>query len=189
LVSQRLTACLSGHLKLGVGKVGPSWVHPRTCKPPLDNMHALYYYGVHMETISTSQASANRLQVLTHSKELAALSTALVRIREMTKGTIYIQKRKCGNKNCKCARGELHSTRVLSYKQQGTTRLICLTKYSAAELSRIEKQVRRYQQFRRTRARIVSCFKSLITEINKLEQNVTIPAPTKKGAGDEEKGE
>ena len=152
-------------------------------------MHALYYYGMHMGTIPTSQASTNRLQVRTLSKELTALPSALVRMREMTKGTIYIQKRKCGNKNCKCARGELHSTRVLSYKQQGKTRLICLTKYSAAELSKIEKQVWRYQQFRRARARIVSCFKSLIAEINKLEQNVTIPTPIKKGASNAKKGE
>ncbi len=150
-------------------------------------MHALYYYGMHMGTIPTSQASANRLQVLTLSKELTVLSATLVKIREMTKGTIYIQKRKCGNKNCKCARGELHSTRVLSYKQQGKTRLICLTKYSAPELSMIEKRVQKYQQFRRTRATLASRFKLLLSEINKLEQSVTITIPIKKGAGDAER--
>ena len=102
----------------------------------------------------------------------------------ITKGSVYIQKKKCGNPNCKCAKGDLHCSNTLSMSHQGKTRLIPLTKYTITEVTEIKKQVRSYQSFRYNRAQVVHCFKILIAEINKLEQNLLIEVP-KKGDADE----
>lgn len=99
----------------------------------------------------------------------------------MIKGTIYIQKKRCGNARCKCAGGELHCATMLSLSHQGKTRLIPLTKYSGVELMQIRKAVKEYQGFRHNRAEAVSDFKRLIEQINKLEQNLLIEVTPKKG--------
>ncbi len=45
----------------------------------------------------------------------------------MLRGTLYTFRRKCGNKNYRCHRGELHESLALSYSVKGRTRLITLT--------------------------------------------------------------
>jgi len=110
------------------------------------------------------------------------LLNTIVKTKNITKGTIYNQKKKCGHKNCKCFTGQLHQTRLISFNEQGKTRLIPLTKYSMLELSKIERQVNEYQRFRKSRAKIVRHFKQLITEINKLEKSLLIEVlPKEKG--------
>ena len=147
----------------------------------LDNMYVVWYTNIHMKSRDTKETSKARLQLLEVSGTLTNLLHCLIKIKSMTKGTVYIQKKKCGNKNCKCARGELHSTKVLSFSHKGKTRLISLTKYSIHELSIIKRQVRDYQKFRRARAKIVSSFKALLSEINSFEQELLIGLPAKKG--------
>ena len=37
----------------------------------------------------------------------------------LLRGSLRINRRRCGKKTCKCARGDLHSSLVLSYVQEG----------------------------------------------------------------------
>jgi len=37
------------------------------------------------------------------------------------RGSLTVMRRRCGSPGCHCARGELHETPVLSYKQEGKT--------------------------------------------------------------------
>ena len=135
-----------------------------------------------MSKKNTTQISKARQEIITLSKGMNTLLNTIVKTKNITKGTIYDQKKKCGHKNCKCFTGQLHQTRLISFNEQGKTRLIPLTKYSILELSKIERQVKEYQHFRKSRAKIVRYFKQLTTEINMLEKNLLIDViPKKKG--------
>ena len=137
---------------------------------------------MHMKKNNASTISNIKQQILSLSKGINTLSGAIIKSKTITKGTIYNQRKKCGHKKCKCYTGQLHETKVISFNEQGKTRLIPLTKYSILELSKIERQVKEYQQFRKSRAKIVRHFKQLIAEINKLEKILLIEVlPQEKG--------
>lgn len=84
----------------------------------------------------------------------------------LLKGTVYEQRRKCGKSTCGCATGELHSTRLLSRSEAGRTKLI-----SIPEGYRKEWQVltRRYQRFRRARARLGQIYRRMLWLVDELE--------------------
>ena len=134
--------------------------------------------------MNTKEPSKSRKRLLDISRLLSSLSAEVLVSKPMTKGTVCDLKRKCGNKNCKCAHGEPHSTKVLSSSPHGKTRLLCLTKYPILDLSKIERQVKSYQQFRRNRAELVHSFNVLLTEINKLEKSLMVEVVPKKGEFD-----
>lgn len=134
--------------------------------------------------MNTKDTSKSRKRLLDISRLIANLSAEVIVSKPMTKGTVCDLRRKCGNKNCKCAHGEPHSTKVLSSSHNGKTRLLCLTKYPIIKLSKIERQVKSYQQFRRNRAELVHSFNVFLTEINKLEKNLLVEVPPKKGEFD-----
>jgi hypothetical protein len=134
-----------------------------------------------MANPSPQQTSKSRQNLLIYAKAINRLIEELMPIREIVKGTVYKQKKKCGNPNCKCARGELHTANILSFSEEGHTRLLPLTKYSKKELSRIKSRVEQYRQFRKSRAEIVYYFKLLLEEINKLERSLLLGVPARKG--------
>ena len=133
--------------------------------------------------MNTKETSKCRKRLLDQSMLMSSLLGDVIESKPMTKGTVCDLKRKCGKKNCKCAHGEPHSTKVLSSNHHGRTRLLCLTKYPVLQLFNIEKQVKSYQQFRRRRSKVVYCFKSIISEMNKLEKNLLVEV-TPKGETD-----
>ena len=114
-------------------------------------------------------------------KAIERLLEEILATKAIIKGTVYKQKKKCGNPNCKCARGKLHTANILSFSEEGRTRLIPLTKYTTNEFSKIRAEAQNYQQFRRARAEIVRYFNLLLGEINKLEQSLLLVVPAKKG--------
>lgn len=61
----------------------------------------------------------------------------------MLRGTLYTFRRKCGNKNCRCRRGQLHESPALSYSVGGRTRLITLTE---DDVPRVRRALERYQE-------------------------------------------
>lgn len=63
--------------------------------------------------------------------------------RMIARGSLVLMRRKCGRKGCRCARGEAHSTWVLSYRLNGKTRLLCLRE---RDLGRVKAALRRYRQ-------------------------------------------
>ena len=134
-----------------------------------------------------SDVSFYRKQILNLLNQIKDLLSIILSKNSLIKGTIYDQKKKCGNPNCKCARGELHITKLLSFSDKGKTKLIPLTKYSYDELLKIRQKVKSYQQFRKSRAGIVKKFKLLIRYINELETNLKTEILMKKGEKDGKK--
>ena len=134
--------------------------------------------------MNTKETSKSRKRLLDISRHMSSLLSEVIGSKPMTKGTVCDLRRKCGKKSCKCAHGEPHSTKILSSSHHGKTYLLCLTKYPVLELSKIERQVKSYQQFRRRRSKIVSCFNLFISEMNKLEKNLLVEMIPKKGGFD-----
>src|SRR5215469_15540325 len=59
------------------------------------------------------------------------------------RGSLTVLRRRCGGAGCRCARGELHETPVLSYKQGGKTRLLSLT---AGDVDAVAAALARYRE-------------------------------------------
>jgi hypothetical protein len=66
--------------------------------------------------------SSLRSQLRQAQQLLPGLLEACFAREPLLPGTLYTLRRKCGKPNCRCRRGELHESTVLSYRGQGTPR-------------------------------------------------------------------
>jgi hypothetical protein len=111
--------------------------------------------------------------------EIEGLVKPLFSDRPVIKGTVYELKRKCGKPGCKCARGELHTRMVLSASEGGKTRLRVIPHGSLGE---VQQKVRRYQEFRRVRARLGEIYRKMLGVIDEMEamRREELPSSDKK---------
>ena len=86
--------------------------------------------------------------------------------KPVLKGSVYELKRKCGKPGCKCAQGELHSRMVVSASEKGKTILRVIPHGFLVE---VQGKVRRYQELRRARARLVEVHRKMIEFIDEME--------------------
>ena len=119
-----------------------------------------------MQTSDRARLSRKRQSLRRLSEEIEKLLPVFMESSPLVKGTVYTQRRKCGKPNCACATGKPHSTNVLSRSEGGRTRLMTIPSGRLVELRILTK---RYQRFRRARARLVEIHKKMITLINELE--------------------
>jgi hypothetical protein len=77
----------------------------------------------------------------------------LQRQESLTPGSFYLQKRRCGKPNCRCARGELHQAWVISRSQGGASRTFMVPPEQRARLRQLTSEYRRYQRARALLAR------------------------------------
>lgn len=64
-------------------------------------------------------------------------------VPRMIRGSVVVQRRRCGKPNCRCADGEqLHEATVLSYSERGRNRTVML---SPAEVNAVTAAVERYR--------------------------------------------
>ena len=84
----------------------------------------------------------------------------------LVKGSVYTLRRRCGKPTCGCAQGHLHGTVVLSWSEAGRTRLQTLPPSRRGD---VRAAVRRYQRFRRARARLVKLHAQMLRLIDALE--------------------
>jgi len=73
----------------------------------------------------------------------------------LLRGTLSVRSRKCGKPNCRCAKGELHSSLYLVQSHDGKPRQVCIPKLWQ---DRIHQAVNDYQEMQR-----------LIEEVSELE--------------------
>lgn len=98
--------------------------------------------------------------------EIRELIDPFLSDKPVIKGSVYELKRKCGKPRCKCAKGHLHSRMVLSASQKGTTRLRVILYGFLVE---VQIKVRRYQELRRARARLVQLHKRMLKVMDEME--------------------
>jgi len=82
------------------------------------------------------------------------------------KGTAYELARRCGKPNCRCTRGELHRSMVLSWSEGGRSRLKSL---KASQVDRVRSQTRAYARLRRARARVVKIGREMVEVMDRIE--------------------
>jgi len=93
--------------------------------------------------------------------EIRPLVRSMISDKPVVRGSVYELKRKCGKPGCKCAKGELHPSMVLSD-----------------------------QQFRRARARLGEIHKKMLSIIDEMEAMRTEPmVPEKPGGGGKQQEE
>lgn len=80
----------------------------------------------------------------------------------VVKGTLYPLRRKCAKRTCRCARGQLHETMVLSASVSGKTRLWTIPEDRIEE---IREMTERYRHFCRARADFVEFHGQRLTEM------------------------
>ena len=86
--------------------------------------------------------------------------------RPVLKGTVYELNRKCGKTGCKCAQGELHARMVVSASERGKTRLRAIPRGFLVDT---QQRVRRYQELRRARARVVQIHRQMLKVMDEME--------------------
>jgi hypothetical protein len=70
----------------------------------------------------------------------------------MTKGTVYRLRRKCSKPSCRCVRGVLHESTVLTASLKGKTHLWTVP---GDRIEELRKQTENYRRFRQARAAFI----------------------------------
>ena len=110
----------------------------------LHNLHVILYNNVQM----AADLSKLRQQLRRSHDALGRLLRHFLRDPPMTKGTLYLQKRRCGKPNCRCARGQPHVAWVLTRSQDGVTHTYMVGPEQRARLRQLTDEYRRYQRAR-----------------------------------------
>lgn len=99
--------------------------------------------------------------------------------KPVIKGSVYELKTKCGKPGCKCAQGQLHHRMVLSASEKGKTKLRAIPRGFLIE---VQTKVRRYQELRRARVRLIEVHKNMLQTMDEMEtmRREEVPSPDKK---------
>ncbi len=134
------------------------------------------------------KTSADKKKFSQLRQSLAGLSNQIRQViepflsdRPVIRGSVYELKTKCGKPGCKCAKGQLHSRMVLSASEKGKTKLRAIPHGFLVE---IQTKVRRYQELRRIRARLVEEHKKILKAMDEMEamRREEMPVSRKKPA-------
>ena len=97
--------------------------------------------------------------------------TYLLHPKDMVSGSIYSAYKKCGNKNCRCARGELHGPfYYLSRKEDGVTKLTFIRR---ADEDRITSQAENYRKYIKAMAKLNKLNSRIYDNIKKIKEEKT----------------
>ncbi len=95
----------------------------------------------------------------------------LLNPKEMVSGSVYTAYKKCGNKNCRCARGELHGPfSYLSKKVDGKTTLTFIRR---EDEDRIVKQAQNYRKYTKAMARLSRINRKIYDYVKKIKEAKT----------------
>ena len=108
-----------------------------------------------------------RRTLLVLSEEVTGLLKPFLSDKAVIKGSLYELKRKCGKPGCKCTRGELHSSMVVSDSEKGKKSLRIIPRGLLVD---VRAKVRRYRQLRRFRARLVEVHKEMLRVMDEMER-------------------
>jgi hypothetical protein len=112
------------------------------------------------------QLSSLRSQLLAAQQQLPQLLEEWLGREPLLPGSLYTLRRKCGKANCRCSRGELHESTVLSYRGQGRPRNISPP---AEQLESLRSMTYDYRRCRQARARLVRWQRQLLSLVDALE--------------------
>ena len=97
--------------------------------------------------------------------------TYLLHPKDMVSGSIYSAYKKCGNKKCRCAKGELHGPfNYLSKRVDGKTILTFVRK---ADENKITKEAENYREYIKVIARLGKLDKKIYDNVKKIKEAKT----------------
>lgn len=119
-----------------------------------------------MEKVKGFNISELRKKISILHSQRSKLIFGLLHGKPLILGFSYKLYKKCGNKNCKCARGELHGPYpALSVCKAGKQRLIMIRREDRLEIT---KKAERYNKFQHMLAKI----RKIDKEINNLLEEI-----------------
>ena len=111
--------------------------------------------------------SALRQKLWRAYRALPVILRVLQRDLPMVQGSFYRLRRKCGKANCRCARGELHESWVITRSEQGKDRIYAVPAEQRAQLRAWTAEYRRYQ---RARAVLIKRHLALVQLVDEIAQ-------------------
>jgi hypothetical protein len=127
------------------------------------NLYVIIYIGMQP---AQPHLSRTRQALVQLREEFGQLLEVFLAREPLVKGSVYTLRRRCGKPTCGCTQGHLHGTVVLSWSEAGRTRLRSLPPSRRGD---VRAAVRRYQRFRRARARLVKLHAQMLRLIDALE--------------------
>lgn len=115
----------------------------------------------------SESASCLRQQLWRAYHALARTLRALQRDAPMVQGSLYLLRRRCGKPTCRCARGHLHATWVLTRSEAGQSRLYSVPPEQRGRLRPLAREYRRWQ---RARAQLIKQSARLVALIDQLAE-------------------
>ncbi len=130
----------------------------------------------------SESVSRLRQQLWLTYRALAGTLRALQRDAPMVQGCLYLLRRRCGRPTCRCARGHLHPTWVLTRSEAGKSRLYAVPTDQRGQLRPLAREYRRWQ---RARAQLIKQSARLLALIDQLaDQRLQAwPPPKADGPG------
>ena len=127
-------------------------------------------------TTSADRTSRLRQALRTLRDDYQRRVDALLPLRQLVKGSVYDLRTRCGKPSCHCAsdEGPLHTATVISWSDNGKTRLRTLP---SGELSRFRQLAENYRRFRQARATLVKLHRRIVAHIDRLEAALELPPP------------
>ncbi len=114
----------------------------------------------------SQEISSLRSELLKTQQQLSHLLEACLAREPLLPGSLYTLRRKCGRSNCRCNRGELHESTVLSYRGQGRPRNISPP---PGQLDALRTMTHDYRCCRQARAQLVRWQRQLLKLVDALE--------------------
>ena len=97
--------------------------------------------------------------------------TYLLHPKDMVSGSIYATFKKCGNKRCRCAKGELHGPfNYISKRVDGKTILTFVRK---ADENKITKEAENYREYIKVIASLNKLDKKIYDNVKKIKEAKT----------------
>ena len=97
--------------------------------------------------------------------------TYLLNPKDMVSGSIYSTYKKCGNKKCRCAKGELHGPfNYISKRVDGKT---ILTFVRRADENKITKEAKNYREYIKVIAGLNKIDKKIYDNVKKIKEAKT----------------
>ena len=121
--------------------------------------------------------SALRRQLWRQFRVSARLLRLLTGPAELIPGSFYLLRRKCGKASCRCARGHLHTTWVLTRSEAGQHKLYPVPSNQRARVRKLAAAWKRAQKARAKLLKLNTQLLSLADEIVQKQQVHWPPAP------------
>jgi Family of unknown function (DUF6788) len=115
----------------------------------------------------SQRLSRLRLELLQLLERLRDVLSVALAHTPLVKGNVYPISRRCGTPHCRCTRGHLHRNMVLTWSENGRTRMRSLPADRAAD---IRKKSREYLRFRRARAEVSVISKKILQVLDQIQE-------------------